>query len=108
MHLHLGSWITLKQKVSHVNPYQTIDSTTLERMSMDLKKHRKDGLQFRVLNPSYVLFLILYPDLSSIHQALQLISVISMLASDPPGTDSPANVDAAKQVRENLTGSCLW
>jgi len=32
-----------------------------------------------------------------------LISVISMLSSDPPDTNSPANVDAAKQVRENIT-----
>lgn len=31
--------------------------------------------------------------------ALQLLSVISMLSSETPNTDSPANVDAAKQVR---------
>ncbi|XP_006455870.1 hypothetical protein AGABI2DRAFT_195199 [Agaricus bisporus var. bisporus H97] len=31
-----------------------------------------------------------------------LISVISMLSSDPPDTSSPANVDAAKQVREDI------
>lgn len=29
----------------------------------------------------------------------QLLSVISLLSSDTPNTDSPANVDAAKQVR---------
>lgn len=33
-----------------------------------------------------------------------LISVISLLSSDHPNTDSPANVDAAKQVREDLPG----
>ena len=33
-----------------------------------------------------------------------LISVISLLSSDTPCTDSPANVDAAKQVREDLPG----
>ena len=28
-----------------------------------------------------------------------LVSVISLLSSDTPNTDSPANIDAAKQVR---------
>jgi len=31
-----------------------------------------------------------------------LLSVISLLSSDKPNTDSPANVDAAKQVREDF------
>ncbi|EJD05013.1 ubiquitin-conjugating enzyme [Fomitiporia mediterranea MF3/22] len=31
-----------------------------------------------------------------------MLSVISLLSSDVPNTDSPANVDAAKEVRENL------
>ena len=31
-----------------------------------------------------------------------LISVISLLSSDKPNLDSPANVDAAKQVREDF------
>jgi ubiquitin-conjugating enzyme E2 G1 len=35
---------------------------------------------------------------------LQLVSVISLLSADPPATDSPANVDAAKQVREDIVG----
>ncbi|KAL1757060.1 ubiquitin-conjugating enzyme/RWD-like protein [Schizophyllum commune] len=30
-----------------------------------------------------------------------LLSVLSMLSSDTPNTDSPANVDAAKEVRQN-------
>ncbi|PKI83285.1 E2 ubiquitin-conjugating enzyme [Malassezia vespertilionis] len=33
---------------------------------------------------------------------LPLISVISLLSSDTPNTDSPANIDAAKQVRTDL------
>ncbi|KAI5984656.1 ubiquitin-conjugating enzyme [Pisolithus albus] len=33
-----------------------------------------------------------------------LISVISLLSSDTPNTDSPANVDAAKEVRNDLAG----
>ncbi|KAG8833499.1 Ubiquitin-conjugating enzyme E2 15 [Serendipita sp. 399] len=33
-----------------------------------------------------------------------LISVISLLSSDKPNLDSPANVDAAKEVRENWEG----
>ena len=33
-----------------------------------------------------------------------LVSVISLLSTDPPNTDSPANIDAAKQVREDLVG----
>ncbi|WFC94235.1 E2 ubiquitin-conjugating enzyme [Malassezia brasiliensis] len=33
-----------------------------------------------------------------------LVSVISLLSSDTPNTDSPANIDAAKQVREDLAG----
>ena len=31
-----------------------------------------------------------------------LLSVISLLSSDTPNLDSPANVDAAKEVRENI------
>jgi len=32
-----------------------------------------------------------------------LVSVISLLSAYPPPIDSPANVDAAKEVRENIT-----
>jgi ubiquitin-conjugating enzyme E2 G1 len=32
----------------------------------------------------------------------QLVSVISLLAANPPSIESPANVDAAKQVRDSL------
>ncbi len=35
---------------------------------------------------------------------LQLISVISLLSSDTPNLDSPANVDAAKEVRTDPEG----
>ena len=34
----------------------------------------------------------------------QLLSVISLLSSDRPDTSSPANVDAAVEVRTNLEG----
>ena len=34
----------------------------------------------------------------------QLLSVISLLSSDTPNLDSPANVDAAKEVRSDLAG----
>ena len=30
--------------------------------------------------------------------------MISLLSSDTPNTDAPANIDAAKQVREDLAG----
>ncbi|KDQ16892.1 hypothetical protein BOTBODRAFT_30264 [Botryobasidium botryosum FD-172 SS1] len=33
-----------------------------------------------------------------------LLSVISLLSADNPNTDSPANVDAAKEVRTDLRG----
>ncbi|KAL0579385.1 Ubiquitin-conjugating enzyme E2 15 [Marasmius crinis-equi] len=33
-----------------------------------------------------------------------LVSVISLLSSDTPNLDSPANVDAAKEVRTDLQG----
>jgi hypothetical protein len=35
---------------------------------------------------------------------VQLISVISLLSADVPDLNSPANVDAAKEVRENFPG----
>ena len=35
---------------------------------------------------------------------IQLVSVISLLSSDTPNLDSPANVDAAKEVRTDLAG----
>jgi len=31
-----------------------------------------------------------------------LVSVISLLSADTPNTDSPANIDAAKEVREDI------
>jgi len=34
-----------------------------------------------------------------------MISVISLLSSDTPNLDSPANVDAAKEVRTDIEGS---
>lgn len=39
-----------------------------------------------------------------VYDLTQLVSVISLLSSDTPNTDSPANIDAAKQVREDLPG----
>ena len=35
------------------------------------------------------------------------MSVISLLSTDPPNTDSPANLDAAKEVRENISGKFI-
>lgn len=37
----------------------------------------------------------------------QLISVISLLSSDTPNLDSPANVDAAKEVRTDIEGNYI-
>lgn len=42
------------------------------------------------------------PPLTFLSSTVQLISVISLLSADIPNTDSPANIDAAKQVREDL------
>ena len=38
---------------------------------------------------------------------LQLLSVISLLSSEKPNLDSPANVDAAKEVRTEFEGKYL-
>jgi hypothetical protein len=38
---------------------------------------------------------------------MQLISVISLLSADVPDLNSPANVDAAKEVRENFPGKFM-
>ena len=35
---------------------------------------------------------------------IKLVSVISLLSAYPPPTNSPANINAAKEVRENLPG----
>lgn len=37
-----------------------------------------------------------------LHSLVQLLSVISLLSSDTPNTDSPANIDAAKEVRNDI------
>lgn len=37
---------------------------------------------------------------------MQLLSVISLLSSENPNLDSPANVDAAKEVRTDFAGLC--
>lgn len=41
---------------------------------------------------------------------MQLLSVISLLSSETPNLDSPANVDAAKEVRTDFAGpyQCLF
>lgn len=39
-----------------------------------------------------------------IYNHFKLISVISLLSSDKPNLDSPANVDAAKEVRTEFEG----
>lgn len=44
--------------------------------------------------------------LLNLTHAMQLVSVISMLSADVPNVDSPANVDAAKEVRNDPAG--LW
>lgn len=59
---------------------------------------------------SIVSFIFLYftciqPVINCISVGVQLVSVISLLSAYPPPTDSPANVDAAKEVRENLPGT---
>lgn len=36
--------------------------------------------------------------------APQLVSVISLLSADTPSIESPANVDAAKEVRDDIAG----
>jgi len=41
---------------------------------------------------------------ASLLTVYQLLSVISLLSSDTPNLDSPANVDAAKEVRTDLAG----
>ena len=46
--------------------------------------------------------------MSSQVSSIQLLSVISLLSSDTPNLDSPANVDAAKEVRENFDGVPLY
>jgi len=38
------------------------------------------------------------------HFQTQLLSVISLLSSENPNLDSPANVDAAKEVRTDFAG----
>lgn len=44
---------------------------------------------------------------SSAHRSWQLISVISLLSADVPDLNSPANVDAAKEVREDYQSACF-
>jgi hypothetical protein len=45
--------------------------------------------------------------LSELISPTQMLSVISLLSSDRPNLDSPANVDAAKEVRTDLAGLYL-
>ena len=52
-----------------------------------------------------VRFLSSLRDACADYRVPQLISVISLLSSDTPNTDSPANVDAAKEVRADLAGT---
>src|SRR6267142_2336616 len=40
----------------------------------------------------------------STYSQTQLLSVISLLSSETPNLDSPANVDAAKEVRTDFAG----
>ena len=89
-------------------------STPLVTTSTGMRVHRRDGYQSIRLNPlSVCLSLIYFPP--PLHTTgtyiflviIQLVSVISLLSAYPPPIDSPANVDAAKEVRENLSGTYL-
>lgn len=54
-----------------------------------------------IVSPVIILFT---HDVTNISTS-QLISVISLLSSDTPNCDSPANVDAAKEVRNDFAGT---
>jgi len=68
-------------------------------MNGDMKMQESDGypsIQSRLLYVSSLTCSIV-TELTN-----QLISVISLLSADVPDLNSPANVDAAKEVRENF------
>lgn len=83
----------------------TFYSTLLARISTAMKNPESVGCQFTLSNQSYVSFVWLHIDELIILDVMQLLSVISLLSSDRPNTDSPANVDAAKEVRDNWDGA---
>lgn len=76
-------------------------------MSGDTKMQERDGYPFIPSRLSYV------PHPRAPHRDQreilknQLISVISLLSADVPDLNSPANVDAAKEVREDFPGRSI-
>lgn len=65
-------------------------------INMATRTREKDGCQYIASSRLYV-----FPagDVNADANGLQLLSVISLLSSEKPNLDSPANVDAAKEVR---------
>lgn len=80
-----------------------VKSTRPVRTSTDTKTLESDGFLCIRLSLSCVqsTFATCIPT-CLISSRLQLLSVVSMLSAERPNTDSPANVDAAKEVRENF------
>jgi hypothetical protein len=79
----------------HSMPQGTISTAT--------RMQANDGCPCTQWSQSYVILFecLLFHHISN---PSQLISVISLLSSDKPNTDSPANVDAAKEVRTDFAG----
>lgn len=70
---------------------------------MATKTQASGGYLCTVLNRLYVSVIWLLSR-EYINENSQLLSVISLLSSDKPNLDSPANVDAAKEVRTDFEG----
>lgn len=62
----------------------------------------RGGCQCTESSRSCVFFSFLSPCSTADPLAEQLISVISLLSADTPNIDSPANIDAAKEVRDDI------
>jgi len=80
------------------------NSMILERISGDMNMRQNDGRQYTLLQLSWV---TIKSNTEIKIDSFQLMSVISLLSCDPPDCNSPANVDAAKDVRENIQGLCI-
>lgn len=80
-----------------MNPYET----AAERWS---PVHTVESIVKPAFTSRMVCFTFLLTLVDFLSSCPQLVSVISLLSADTPNTESPANVDAAKEVREDIAG----
>lgn len=79
-------------------------STHPVRTNTGMRTLASDGCLCTPWSPSYAAYVPTFTPMTLTTVHVQLLSVVSLLSAEMPNTDSPANVDAAKEIREDFGG----